>query len=77
MEPGPDGHIFAVDSENHRIQVLTKSGQYVRTIGVTGQKGSGNHQFGTPNAVAVEPGPDGCLYVVDEKNQRLLVFLKG
>ena len=63
---------------NHRVQVLKKEdGTHVRTIGVTGQEGGGNHHFTRPYAVAVEPGPDGLLlYVVDEDNHRVLVFLK-
>ena len=64
------------DSFNHRIQVLTKGGAHVRTIGVTGQPGSGNHQLNYPYGVAVEPGPDGRLWVADANNHRVLVFLK-
>ena len=45
VEPGPAGRLFVCDVRNHRVQVLTKDGAYVRTIGVTGQEGRGNHQL--------------------------------
>ena len=77
VEPGPRGRVFVADTMNHRVQVLKKDGTHLRTIGVAGQRGGGNHQFNQPCAVAVEPGPDGLLlYVADMGNHRVLVFLK-
>ena len=49
-----------VDSNNHRVQVLTKDGQHVRTLGR-----QGNHQFKSPMGVCVEPGPSGRVFVLD------------
>ena len=69
---GPDGRVFVADTSNHRVQVLTKEGQHVRTLGVTGQWGNGSHQFHGPQALAMA---DGKLYVVDKKNERVHVFL--
>ena len=67
VDPGPDGHLYVCDSANHRVQVLhKKDGTHVRTIGTTGQKGTGNDQFSCPWGVCVEPGPGGrLLYVAD------------
>ena len=60
VEPGPDGRVFVADCGNQRVQVLNKQGAHVRTIGVTGERGSGNrYQFHRPVGVCVEPGPDG------------------
>ena len=60
-----------VDRRNHRVQVLTKAGAYVRTLGGNG-KGNGNHQFNQPSGVAVEGGR---LFVTDSCNYRVQVFL--
>ena len=76
VEPGAAGHLYVTDTNNHRVQVFNKAGAYVRTIGVTGQQGTGTHQLDRPEGVAVEPGPDGLVYVTDYGNDRLLVFMK-
>ena len=76
VEPGAAGHLYVADTDNHRVQVFNKAGAYVRTIGVTGEPGTGSHQFHRPEGVAVEPGPDGLVYVTDYENERVLVFLK-
>ena len=41
VAPGPEGRVYVADFDNHRVQVLTKDGAYVRTIGVTGEHGEG------------------------------------
>ena len=76
VEPGPSGLVYVSGMRNHRVQVLTKEGQYVRTLGVTGQHGRGNHQFSTPNVVCVEPGPRGRVFVADTMNHRVQVLKK-
>ena len=45
--------LYVADAGNHRVQVLTKEGAYVRTLGVTGECGAGNHQFSEPSGVCV------------------------
>ena len=77
MRPsGPGGRVYVVDYYNQRVQVLDKQGAHVRTIGVTGEAGSGNHQFHFPAGVFVEPGPDGLVYVADQNNHRVQVLNK-
>ena len=76
MEPGPDGRVYVADEDNQRVQILDKQGAHVRTIGVTGERGSRNQQFHNPRGVCVEPGPDGRIYAADCTNHRVLVFLK-
>ena len=57
------------------MQVFSKAGAYVRTLGGNGS-GGGNHQFHQPTDVAVEPGEGGRKkYVADRMNYRVLVFL--
>ena len=60
----PDGLVYVVDSGNHRVQVFTKTGAYVRTIG-TGEQGDGNDQFDQPERVTIDPGEGGRVYVAD------------
>ena len=67
--------VFVADRVSHRVQVFTKVGAYVRTIGGNGQ-GDGNDQLRDPSGVAVESGKDGHVYVVDSQNDRVNVFLK-
>ena len=57
--------------------VPSKNKTYVRTLGVAAQSGGDIHQFYHPRGVCVEPGRDGCLYVSDCGNNRVLVFLKA
>lgn len=64
-----DQRVFAVDFENHRIQVFTGSGKFLTTFG---QKGTGKGQFVRPTDVAIDK--DGTLYVVDFGNNRVQVF---
>ena len=67
--------VYVADMNNHRVQVLTKEGQFVRTLSVTGQYGSGN-QLNRPYGVCVEPGPTGRVFVLEQGNKRVVVFLK-
>ncbi len=68
VEPG--GRIFAVDFENHRIQVFAADGAFVTTFG---NQGTGPGQFERPTDVAVDA--EGNLYVVDFGNNRIQKFM--
>ena len=61
--------VYVADSENHRIQVFDRQGQFLRTIG---RKGRGEGEFALPTGVAVDE--EGCVYVVDSGNRRVQKF---
>ncbi|MFZ5519486.1 MAG: NHL repeat-containing protein [Candidatus Zhuqueibacterota bacterium] len=63
------GTIYVCDSQEHRIQVYNKSGEYIRTIG---RQGQGPGDLMRPMAVRV--GPDGRIYVQDDLNYRVSIF---
>ena len=64
------GKVYVADSGNHRVQVFTAEGQFVRTIG-TGEEGD-EEGLNWPAGVAVDNS--GVLYVSDFKNCRVSVF---
>ena len=68
-----DALVPLADMLNHRVQVFTKAGAYVRTLGGNGEE-DGNDQFNGPDGVAVDPS-EGRLYVCDGENSRVQVFL--
>ena len=64
--------IFVSDRYNNRVDVFnTGSGAFVRSFG---SMGSGPGQFDSVAGIAVGPGGDGGLYVVDVNNHRVQVF---
>lgn len=63
------GRIFAVDSGNHRVQVLTASGNFIK---VYGGAGGAAGLFNNPQGIAVSP--DHKLYVCDRDNRRVQVL---
>lgn len=67
-----DGNIYVADFYNHRIQMLSKQGEFIRQWGDTGLTGSKAEQFSYPTAVAI--ANDGKLYVADGYNDRIQVF---
>ena len=71
---GPDGNVYVADTWNHRIQVFTSDGQFIRAWGQIGQLDTAVSptDFWGPRAVAV--GADGLVYVADTGNKRIRVF---
>jgi len=61
-----DGHIYVLDSGNHRIQKFSQDGNYLATIGNAGE-GPGEFQY--PFSFDIDS--EGYLYVSDSGNQRI------
>jgi DNA-binding beta-propeller fold protein YncE len=66
---GPRGNVYVADFYNHRIQVITNSGQLVVAFG---EYGSEPGQFDRPTDMVFDA--DGNLYVVDFGNDRIQRF---
>ncbi len=64
-----DGFLYVADSQNHRIQVFSPEGAFVREWG---SQGMAPGQFQEPWGVAV--ASDGTVYVADTWNHRIQVF---
>lgn len=67
----PDGLVYVADTWNHRIQVFTADGVFVRAWGEFGQ-GSEPDRFFGPRDVAVTAG--GLVFVSDTGNKRIVAF---
>ena len=70
---GGDGLVYVCDQHNQRVQVLTKEGEYVHSIG--GIRGTGTDELSDPFSVTVEAGSAGLIYVSDYSNRRVQVCL--
>ena len=66
---GPNGNVYVVDRNNHRVQMFTSAGSFVSGWGGFG---TGNGQFDEPRDVAVDAG--GFVYVADFNNNRVQKF---
>ena len=62
-------YVYVADSNNHRIQYFTQTGEYV---GQWGTQGTGNGEFWFPTGIAI--GPNRYVYVADYSNQRIQYF---
>jgi DNA-binding beta-propeller fold protein YncE len=84
---GPDGNVYVLDSDNHRVQVFAENGAYLLewgsqcnlTTGVgcadldgDGPMEVGDGQFQEPWGIAV--ADDGRVYVADTWNHRIQAF---
>ncbi len=61
--------LVVCDPANHRVQVFSKTGTFLRKFGT---QGTGDGQFNSPVAAAVSA--DGMIYVADRENHRIQVF---
>ena len=61
------GRIYVLDSDNHRVQYFSKTGEFLGMWNAA-EKGGLNQPWG----IAV--GPDGSVYVADTWNHRMLKF---
>ena len=71
MTLGPDCNLYVADACNHRIQVFTTNGAFVRAFGTPG-KGIGELAY--PYDVACSAGPTPYLYVIEYENHRVQKF---
>ncbi|MGB6340885.1 MAG: NHL repeat-containing protein [Candidatus Aminicenantaceae bacterium] len=63
------GHVYVLDSGNHRIQKFNADGTYVATIG---NKGQGPGEFQYPQSIDVDS--NGMLYVSESMNRRIQIL---
>ena len=67
------GKIYFSDSWNHRVVILSSSGDYLDSFGVLGEPGDDETHFDVPQSIAISPITQD-IYVVDKFNQRIQVF---
>ena len=65
----PNGNIYVVERDNHRIHYFTSNGTH---LGMWGSNGTGDGQFKRPSSAAL--APDGTLFVADRDNHRIQHF---
>jgi outer membrane protein assembly factor BamB len=63
---GPDGLVYVSDADNHRVQVFTADGEFVREFG---ELGSAPGQFTIPFDLGVDH--EGNVYVTDDGAERI------
>ncbi len=64
-----DGHLWTLDTHNHRLIEYDENGVYIRTVG---SEGAAQGQFEFPVDAAFSA--DGRLFVTDQGNNRVQVF---
>ncbi len=62
------GNVYVTDTGNHRIQVFTEEGKYLRKFG---SQGSENGELSWPDGIAVH---DGMVFVSEYRNYRISIF---
>ncbi|MBF0449989.1 MAG: 6-bladed beta-propeller [Candidatus Magnetomorum sp.] len=62
------GTLYVSDTYNHRIQIFTTEGQYIRSFGSSGTDAG---EFDEPHGIVVD---DSKIYVVDSGNHRVQIF---
>jgi len=63
-------HILVSDSDNHRIQIFNRNGDFMCTFG---SKGKDNGQLDYPGQLSIQPSTN-RIVVADERNNRIQVF---
>ncbi len=75
LEVAPDGSLYIADTDNHRIQHITESGEVVQVWGSFGDVTAGVAPGGTFNQPwGIALGGDGSVYVADTWNHRIQKF---
>jgi len=69
VDVAPDGSVYVVDQQNHRLQHFAADGTFLETWGSLGGE---DGQFLRPSGIAV--APDGTVYVADGGNNRIQYF---
>ncbi len=69
MGIGPDDRVYVADSCNHRIQVFSREGKWLKTYG---KAGTGLGELSYPYDVRVDA--QGIQYVCEFGNSRLQIF---
>ncbi|MCA9957554.1 MAG: hypothetical protein KC443_00885, partial [Anaerolineales bacterium] len=65
----PDNQLLVTDTGNHRMQILTRDGQFLRQVGSFGS------QLGQLNEpVGLDVAPDGSVFLADTWNGRIQQF---
>lgn len=64
-----DGNVYVADKTNHRVQVFTADGTYMRKFG---KKGSENGELNQPSSICIDC--DDIVYVTEYANHRVSVF---
>ncbi len=65
-----NGRIYIADTGNNRIQIFDENGQYLATLG---SSGNGPKQFSCPAGVAINPVNED-IYILDKCHQRIQVL---
>ena len=65
-----DNRLLVVDKRNHRVQMFTLEGKFIKSVG---QEGNGRLQFSSPQGITVHPS-SGKVFIADTRNHRIQVL---
>jgi DNA-binding beta-propeller fold protein YncE len=72
IKTGPDGGLWVVDRDNHRVQKFDTNGNFLLNFGKFGRDKDGSGCFDNPSDIAFDS--QGFMYVTDELNSRVQKF---